>query len=113
MGIRPPLRTVRDFQITIPFLIREERIFWVPQVESLWKMLLILGGPLLFLACLTLFQDKEPFPQKELPDAHESCPAFIGLDCIPCDHELFHGVSFLHAGKPCRHMHTSMAKRVK
>jgi hypothetical protein len=22
---------------------------------------------------------------------------------------LFHGISFLHAGNPCRHMHTSMA----
>jgi len=76
-------------------------------------MLLILGGPLLFPAYLTLLQDKEPFPQKELPDAHEPGPAFIGLDCFPCDHELFHGVSFLHAGNPCRHMHTSMAKRVK
>ena len=109
MGIRPPLQARSKIQITIPFLIREERIFWVPQVESLWKMLLILGGPLLFPACLTLLQDKESFPQKELPDAHEPGPAFIGLDCFPCDHELFHGISFLHAGNPCRHMHTSMA----
>ncbi|MDD3091862.1 MAG: hypothetical protein PHG80_09550, partial [Methanoregulaceae archaeon] len=72
MAIRPPLGADRDVRITIPFSIREERIFWVPQVEPLWKMFPILGGPLLFLACLTLFQDKESFSKKELPDTHES-----------------------------------------
>ena len=49
-----------------PFL-RKERIFWIPQVESLWKMLLIFGAPIVSFISHP-FQNKEPYHKNELFD---------------------------------------------
>ena len=113
MDIRPLSGAGLDIRVTIPFLFRNERIFWVPLYRLLWKIRWVWRSPLLLVACFTVLQDKEPFPLKELPDAHEPRPAFIGLDCFPCDHELIVHVSFLQGNDGCHFLQAIMVKRVK
>jgi len=38
MDIRPLSGAGLDIRVTIPFLFRNERIFWVPLYRLLWKI---------------------------------------------------------------------------